>query len=96
MHKLQTKKRRQSALLKAARAMFLSCLALAAGLTINAGAQQPLPQAPSPQGGNPAPTNPASDPFYAPTPHPNETKFLQHLADDQKDIFTSPFHIKPR
>ena len=28
-------------------------------------------------------------------PHPNETRFLQHLAEDQKDIWTSPFHLKP-
>ncbi len=28
-------------------------------------------------------------------PHPNETNFLRHLAEDQKDIWTSPFHLKP-
>jgi membrane-associated phospholipid phosphatase len=28
-------------------------------------------------------------------PHPNETRFLQHLAADQKDIWTSPFRLKP-
>ncbi len=27
-------------------------------------------------------------------PHPNESKFLIHLAQDQKDIWTSPFHLK--
>ncbi len=28
-------------------------------------------------------------------PHPNESNFLRHLAEDQKDIWTSPFHLKP-
>ena len=27
--------------------------------------------------------------------HPNEGRFLQHLAADQKAIWTSPFHLKP-
>ena len=45
--------------------------------------------------GSPAPAKTATDDFYAPVPHPNETNFLQHLADDQKAIWTSPFHLKP-
>ncbi len=93
MHKLQTKNRRQSALLKGLLAIILSCLALTAGLS-SAGAQQPLPQAPSPQGGGPVPANSASDSFDAPPTHPNESKFIVHLAEDQKDIWTSPFHLK--
>lgn len=28
-------------------------------------------------------------------PHPNESKFFIHLAEDQKNIWTSPFHLKP-
>jgi membrane-associated phospholipid phosphatase len=27
--------------------------------------------------------------------HPNESKFFIHLAEDQKDIWTSPFHLRP-
>lgn len=30
-----------------------------------------------------------------PVPHPNESKFFIHLAEDQKNIWTSPFHLKP-
>ncbi len=71
------------------------CLVLTASLTISAVAQQPSPQAPSPQAGSPAPTSPPPDPFYAPVTHPNESKFLIHLAEDQKEIWTSPFHLKP-
>ena len=50
---------------------------------------------PSPQAGTPAPATPAPDPFYAPITHPNESRFLIHLAEDQKDIWTSPFHLQP-
>jgi membrane-associated phospholipid phosphatase len=65
-------------------------------VSISAVSQQPTaPPAPSPQAGSSAPSAPEPDPFYVPTPHPNETKFLQHLAEDQKDIFTSPFHVSP-
>src|ERR1035441_5119343 len=28
-------------------------------------------------------------------PHPNEKYFLQHLVIDQKNIWTSPAHVKP-
>jgi membrane-associated phospholipid phosphatase len=38
----------------------------------------------------------ATDPFYAPVPHRNETNFLRNLAADQKDILASPFRLKPR
>ncbi len=27
--------------------------------------------------------------------HPNEANFFKHLAEDQKNIWTSPFHLKP-
>ena len=50
----------------------------------------PAPQAPSAQAASPAP-----DPFYTPVTHPNESKFLIHLAEDQAEIWTSPFHLKP-
>jgi membrane-associated phospholipid phosphatase len=69
-------------------------VALTASANISAVAQQPAAPAPSPKAGSPAPANPAPDPFYAPTTHPNESKFLIHLAEDQKDIWTSPFHLK--
>jgi membrane-associated phospholipid phosphatase len=72
----------------------LSRLVLASLLSISATAQQPLPQAPSTQAGSPAPANPPPDPFYAPVTHPNESKFVLHLAEDQKNIWTSPFHLQ--
>jgi membrane-associated phospholipid phosphatase len=68
---------------------------LTIGLSVAAIAQQPSSSAPSPQAGTAAPSNPLPDPFYAPTTHPNESKFLIHLAEDQKEIWTSPFHLKP-
>jgi len=39
-------------------------------------------------------TQPVPDPFYAPVTHPNESKFLIHLAEDQKEIWSSPFRLK--
>ena len=51
--------------------------------------QAPLPASPQPQS-QPAAPQPA-DKFL----HPNESKFFLHLADDQKNIWTSPFHLKP-
>ena len=69
-------------------------LALAAGLIASAVAQEPLPEAPSSQIGTPAAADPATDPFYAPVTHPNESRFVVHLAEDQKEIWTSPFHLK--
>ena len=43
----------------------------------------------------PAPATPTPTRSTRPTTHPNESKFLIHLAEDQKDIWTSPFHLKP-
>lgn len=40
----------------------------------------------------PAESQPAS---ATSIPHPNESKFFIHLADDQKSIWTSPFRLKP-
>ncbi len=51
-------------------------------------AQQPAtPSSPGQSQAAPAPSE-------AP-PHPNESKFFIHLAEDQKDIWTSPFHLQP-
>jgi len=58
-------------------------------------AQSPSVQPPTAQTGSSAAADPALDPFYAPVTHPNESKFFIHLAEDQKDIWTSPFHLKP-
>ena len=66
-------------------------LTLGACASLPAAAQQPSGQS----GGN-AGTNLAdTTPFDGSFPHPNETGFLRHLAADQKDIWTSPFHLKP-
>ncbi|MGB8768195.1 MAG: capsule assembly Wzi family protein [Candidatus Korobacteraceae bacterium] len=69
-------------------------LALAFGIScacLAAHAQQP---AGSP-GANPPPSQAAAVPIDGSIPHPNEKNFLRHLAEDQKDIWTSPFHLKP-
>ena len=88
--------RRQVLLFKNRLLLAVTSLLLPAGLAVSAVSQQPpLPQAPSPQAGSPAPPTSPPDPFYAPTTHPNESKFLIHLAEDQKDIWTSPFHLQP-
>lgn len=43
----------------------------------------------------PATSSPTDGPsFDGSLPHSNETNFLQHLAADQKQIWTSPFHLK--
>ncbi len=52
-------------------------------------AQQP--QVPVPAAGQSQATLPPPD---GSIPHPNESKFFIHLAEDQKDIWTSPFHLK--
>lgn len=52
--------------------------------------QAPVPATPQPQPQSPSAPQPA-DKFL----HPNESKFFIHLADDQKNIWTSPFHLKP-
>ena len=51
--------------------------------------QAPVPATPQPQPQSAAPQ--PADKFL----HPNESKFFIHLADDQKNIWTSPFHLKP-
>ncbi len=44
-----------------------------------------------------APSGPvAIAPDDATRPHPNETKFLQHLAGDQLGIWTSPMRLEPK
>jgi hypothetical protein len=105
MTKFQDTGSHSMALLKSRALRTVSFLALIAGLTISALAQQPSaeepsPQAPTPQtaaplGGGPASTRTPSDPFYAPVTRPNESRFLIHLAEDQKNIWTSPFRLKP-
>ncbi len=70
-------------------------LAVIAMVSMAAIAQDPAPQTPSAQAGTPAPATPTPDPFYAPVTHPNESKFLIHLAEDQAAIWSSPFHLKP-
>ncbi len=62
------------------------CLLLAALLSISSSAQQ----ASAPPAGAPEPSQPAPT---APVSHPNESNFFIHLAEDQKDIWTSPFHL---
>ena len=76
--------------LKKFAAVAFLCVVLAAVVC----AQQPapadataqLPQAPAPQ-------TQVTNPFYAPPKHPNESRFFIHLAEDQRDIWTSPFHL---
>ncbi|HSY10577.1 MAG TPA: phosphatase PAP2 family protein, partial [Verrucomicrobiae bacterium] len=56
-------------------------------------AQQTPPPGPTPQ-----PTNSQPDKQIGPgdaIPHTNESKFFIHLAEDQKNIWTSPFHLQP-
>ena len=68
-------------------------LAFAVGIggMIPAAAQQAPPQS-SPA----APAKGASaEPPLTTLPHPNESKFFIHLADDQKNIWTSPFRLHP-
>jgi membrane-associated phospholipid phosphatase len=87
----------------------LRSLLLAAIFGLSAGsilsAQQTPPPAPPPvatqpptQSAPPAATQPVPqtpEPLPDGTvPHPNESKFFIHLAQDQKDIWTSPFRLK--
>ena len=54
---------------------------------------QQTPPAPPPAASPQAdPPQPLAD---GTVPHPNESKFFLHLAEDQKNIWTSPFHLKP-
>ena len=66
----------------------LGCLVLALAGPL-ALAQQ-SPSQPSSDAAQPATSAAAES-----TPHPNESKFFIHLAEDQKDIWTSPFHMQP-
>ena len=71
-------------------ALLTSCAtAVLAQQTSPPSAGQPQP-ASSPQAASSQPT-PLPD---GTVPHPNESKFLLHLAQDQKDIWTSPFHLQ--
>ncbi len=54
--------------------------------------QQTGSQTPAP----PAPTRSTPDSVDFTLSHPNETNFLKHLALDQKDIWTSPQHLRPK
>jgi len=65
----------------------IRCLVTIVCLTVPVLAQQATAPAPSA-------TQPAASPA-ATAPHPNESKFFIHLAQDQKDIWTSPFHLQP-
>ncbi len=67
----------------------LLALSFLIGFAAFAPAQQ-IPSAPTPSAPSQAPP-----PVDAPLAHPNESKFFLHLAQDQKDIWTSPFHLKP-
>jgi membrane-associated phospholipid phosphatase len=71
------------------RELFLVVALLTGSADLSAGQQASTPPAP------PSPTAPAASSLDAPVGHPNESKFLIHLAEDQKDIWTSPFHLQP-
>src|ERR1035437_9252461 len=68
--------------------------ALALGIscaTVPVRAQQPS----LPPGGSASPSQATAVAVDGSVPHPNATRFLPQLAEDQKDIWTSPFHLKP-
>ena len=71
------------------RELFLVVALLTGSAGLLAGQQTSTPPAP------PSPTPPAASSLDAPIGHPNESRFLIHLAEDQKDIWTSPFHLQP-
>ena len=81
----------------------ISCLLLVISSITFTAAQLPSSQQPSSpsqdsSSQSPAAPNPAQakpDPFYTPVTHPNESRFFIHLVEDQKDIWTSPFHLTP-
>ena len=60
------------------------------------GTTQPAPQ-PGPSQESPSQTarSKPADPAFDKISHPDESKFFIHLAEDQKNIWTSPFHLKP-
>ncbi len=66
----------------------LILIALQSSAPVLLRAQQASP-APSAQSQTAAPS------FDGTFPHPNESKFLIHLAQDQAAIWTSPFHLQP-
>ncbi len=71
-------------------------LAIAIGLCICCACLPLCAQQPStPPGGSASSPQATAVAVDGSIPHPNETRFLQHLAEDQKDIWTSPFHLKP-
>jgi membrane-associated phospholipid phosphatase len=63
--------------------LILLCLAIAAPLT----AQQ--------TSSTPQPSQAVVPSFDGTFPHPNESRFFLHLAQDQAAIWTSPFRLKP-
>jgi membrane-associated phospholipid phosphatase len=67
---------------------FFFALFLLSTCAIPAAAQQSADQNVQP-GPSPSGTTPLDGTF----PHPNETRFLQHLAEDQKNIWTSPARL---
>ena len=78
-------------MLKKFRRFFVALTSFGVSLAGFASAQQtPAPPNPQPQSQSAPWTNP-----FEKLSHPNESKFFIHLADDQKNIWTSPFHLKP-
>ena len=51
-------------------------------------------QTPAPSASSSGQAQPTSPPPVASVSHPNESKFFIHLAEDQKDIWISPFHLQ--
>jgi membrane-associated phospholipid phosphatase len=66
-------------------ALWISCVSLPV----------PAQQSAPPAGGSASPSQATAVPIDGSVLHPNETNFLRHLAEDQKDIWTSPFRLKP-
>ena len=70
-------------------------LALSGLLLVGAGVSLPAQQPSDPPAAGDQQQRPtASDSSPVQPAHPNESKFLIHLAEDQKDIWTSPFRLK--
>ena len=83
------------ALLKSRRAKFLAALARSRLLCLaHAACRAAELRLPAPHSSNRNLSCIAAS-ATAQVPHPNESKFFLHLAEDQKDIWTSPFHLKP-
>jgi hypothetical protein len=63
---------------------------------VEASAQQPASPSSSSSSQSSSPSQSPATPAPADaSSHPNESKFFIHLAEDQKDIWTSPFHLQP-